>query len=208
MAKRISGYFARLEEAKRKFEENQNKPKEENDTQNSEDLSAERLFSEVWSQATPAEVMLEFLWFKKWSGVKLLLDSIQSDLVEQVRLTLKIDLQVLQLYESKSEAMNICQDVNLPILDALSQMMGVCLRNIISPPTKECLLCGKALTKLNHPVNVPIHTTNGPEMATKYMWQCHRCPSTVKMRGIYEGSNRIYYHIGRNSRGDLLRAVQ
>ena len=115
MAKRISGYFARFEEAKRKFEENQNKPKEENDTQNSEDLSAERLFSEVWSQATPAEVMLEFLWFKKWSGVKLLLDSIQSDLVEQVRLTLKIDLQVLQLYESKSEAMNICQDVNLPI---------------------------------------------------------------------------------------------
>ena len=107
MAKRISGYFARFEEAKRKFEENQNKPKEENDTQNSEDLSAERLFSEVWSQATPAEVMLEFLWFKKWSGVKLLLDSIQSDLVEQVQLTLKIDLQVLQLYESKSEAVII-----------------------------------------------------------------------------------------------------
>ena len=149
MAKRISGYFARFEEAKRKFEENQSKPMEENDTQNSEDLSAERLFSEVWSQATPAEVMLEFLWFKKWSGVKLLLDSIQYD-----------------------------HDVNLPIIDALSQMMGVCLRNIISPPTKECLLCGKALTKLNHPVNVPIHTTNGPEMATKYMWQCHRCPST------------------------------
>ena len=88
--------------------------------------------------------------------------------------------------------------ITITILDALSSKIGINLRTMIAPPTTKCLLCCKDLTPNNEPVHVPLHTIKGPQLATKYTWECRscRCVSDFGKQGQIDcSSKQIYYQV-------------
>ena len=178
-------------EQERKVRDERAKEKEEN----KEEVSAQKLFDDLIRAASPGDILTEYLWFKR-NLIPKLLDSIGTHLLMQVRTHLNIDEAKEKLCESTSGESVKLEGDRFPILDSLSCLLGVCLRNILAPPVQKCVLCQGSLTLLNKPVSVPLHTLAGPQMATKYMYQCKSCPGTFKFRNQYEDKNRIYYHIG------------
>ena len=88
--------------------------------------------------------------------------------------------------------------ITITILDALSSKIGINLWTMIAPPTTKCLLCCKDLTPNNEPVHVPLHTIKGPQLATKYTWECRscRCVSDFGKQGQIDcSSKQIYYQV-------------
>ena len=184
-------FHARLKQAKEKFKATQNKTETEGpNPASSKQYTNENSFSDLLSVSTTAEIMSEYLLFK--GNLRNLLPSFGPKLIQDVRRHFKIG-EVTSI--SSEDGMKFSKG-QFPLLDALSQDLGICLRNILTPPTTICLLCEKKLTVKNKPVNVPLFTLSGPEMATKWMYQCRNCKSASLMRGLYESHSTIYYHIG------------
>ena len=99
----------------------------------------------------------------------------QSDLVHLVKTELGVDnLKLCGRSNFKGD--------NYPILDALSCKLGISLRHILAPPTTSCLLCGKDLVSNHKPSQVPLHSVNGPLIASKYGWECKGCRGAGQFR--------------------------
>ena len=82
-----------------------------------------------------------------------------------------------------------------PILDDLSCKLSLPLRNILAPPCQDRLLCEKSLVRNHKPTVVPLHTLNGPEIASKYSWECRSCRNIHIFDNKYEKNARAYYQI-------------
>ena len=98
-----------------------------------------------------------------------MLNNQKSDLLHLV----KTELDVADLDQKLCGKLNFKGD-NFPILDALSCKIKLNLRHIIAPIT-SCLLCHKDLVANNKPAHVPLHTLKGPQLASKYGWECRAC---------------------------------
>ena len=153
--------------------------------------SASEMLEKILKEASPDDIVGEFLWFLK--SVPKLLNNQISDLVHLV----KTELDVGKKEKKLCGKFNFSGD-SYPILDALSCKIGINLRTIIAPPTTKCILCKKELTPNHKPIQVPLHTMNGPQLATKYAWECRscRCVGDFGEPGQVDCSkNRIYYQV-------------
>ena len=176
-----NNYLARFQEAEEQHKAEQEKNEEEQveeDTVQEDTVSAEKHFQNVMSEASPGDILAEYLWFKR-NLIPKLLDTVGSKLLMEVRKHLNIDEAKERLCDTSAEKVKP-EGTSFPILDSLSSLIGICLRNVMAPPVMRCILCGENLTLLNKPVNVPLHTLSGPQMATKYMY--HR----VFLKGHFE----------------------
>ena len=82
------------------------------------------------------------------------------------------------------------------LLDQLGIKTGRSLR-VLCPPVKKCLLCDGALATNNAPIQIVVHTLNGPKMYSKYILRCKNCRLTSKQKfKDTEDKLRqdIYYH--------------
>ena len=153
--------------------------------------SAAEMFSKIMLQASPDDIYGEYLWFVK--NLPKMINNKLSDLLHLVRTELGVE-RVKGLLCGK---LNFTGN-NFPILDALSCKVKINLRNIIAPPTTTCLLCAKPLTANNEPSHVPLHTPNGPELATKYSWECRSCNGVGNFGlpvQLQSTNRRIYYQV-------------
>ena len=135
--------------------------------------TASEMLERVLQQASPDDIMGEYIFFLK--NLPKLLNNVESDLIQEVKAELGIG------------KLKLCGKVNFkgsdyPILDALSCKMGKSLRHILAPPTTSCLLCGKVLIANHKPSQVPLHSLNGPGIASKYAWECRGCRGAVQFR--------------------------
>ena len=130
--------------------------------------NATEMLAKLLSQATPDDILVEYLWFLK--NLPNLLNNQKSDLIHLV----KTELGVADLDEKLCGRLNFKGD-NFPILDALSCKVKLNLRHILAPPTTSCLLCHKDLIANHKPAQVPLHTLKGPQLASKYGWECRGC---------------------------------
>ena len=130
--------------------------------------TAEELLRKILAKATPSDVLAEYMFFLKI--VPSLLNNQLSDLLHVVKTELGID----QIVGKIGTRLNF-KGKRFPILDALSFKLGTNLRHILAPPTTSCLLCSKTLVANNKPTQVALHTPDGPEMATKFSWECKNC---------------------------------
>ena len=130
--------------------------------------TAEELLRKILAKATPSDVLAEYMFFLKI--VPSLLNNQLSDLLHVVKTELGID----QIVGKIGTRLNF-KGKRFPILDALSFKLGTNLRHILAPPTTSCLLCSKTLVANNKPTHVALHTPDGPEMATKFSWECKNC---------------------------------
>ena len=162
-------YLEQIEEVKRKKHEDIVVPDEKVDFEFVA-ATAEELLRKILSKATPSDVLAEYLFFLK--NVPSLLNNQLSDLLHVVKSELGID-QIVGEIETKQ---NFKGD-RFPILDALSFKLGTNLRHLLAPPTTTCLLCSKTLVANHKPTQVSLHTPGGPQMATKYAWECKNCSS-------------------------------
>ena len=140
---------------------------EKNDFEFEASTAAEML-EKILREATSDDILLEYLWFLR--KLPPLLNNQQSDLIHLVKTELGVaglDQKLCGRFKFKGK--------NFPILEALSCKIKVNLRNIIVPPTTSCLLCKKDLVANNKPANVPLHTSKGPELASKFAWECKAC---------------------------------
>ena len=165
-----------------------------------ESESADEYFKRVLSNSSPADVLLEFFWFKR--NLPQLTNNKMVELIEDVKKHLNVD----NLTTSTGRTEMHFSGNQFPILDALSYKIGSNLRNIIAPPTTKCVLCGKNLVSNNKPVNVPLFSECGPEMATKYEWECTSCTSVYLFRSENPNnfnSTRIYYQVDQYGNPDI-----
>ena len=137
--------------------------------------TASEMLLKILEQASPDDIIGEYIWFLK--NMPKLLNNQESDLIHLVRSELGV------------ENLKLCGKVNFkgsnfPILDALSCKLGMSLRHILAPPTTSCLLCGKDLIANHKPAQVPLHSVNGPGIASKYGWECRGCCGADQFRSV------------------------
>ena len=130
--------------------------------------TSEELLRKILSKATASDILAEYLYFLK--VVPPLLNNHLSDLLNVVQ----TELDINQIVGKIGTKLNFKGD-QFPILDALSFKLGTNLRHILAPPTTTCLFCSKTLIGNNKPTQVALHTPGGPQMATKYAWECRNC---------------------------------
>ena len=194
MAKRgkQGSFLAMMEEAKKqKIGGGEDEPKKINEEEPPK--TADEAYQKILSTSTPCDVYFEYLYFLK--RLPKLLTNVEVELVEKV----KSELNINEVKRRISEQVNR-DEVNLkgdayPILDALSFKLGLPLRNILAPPCQDCLLCEKPLIRNNKPTVVPLHTLNGPELASKYSWERRSCKNIHNFDNKYERNARVYYQI-------------
>ena len=146
------------------------------------------LLKHLVKQATPDDIYCDYLYFVR--NLPQLLNNQSTELIHLVRK----ELNIAEVQKNLGGKVNFKGDT-FPILDALSCKIGTNLRNILAPPTIVCLLCERPLTVNNAPTQVPLHTLNGPQLATKYSWECRTC------RGIGQ------FNINRNVNGDIIHCA-
>ena len=201
------GYLAQMEEAKRRKLEEDSKVKvgevaeKKREEKEEHKSSSDERFQTMLAKATPNDIYGEYLFFLKM--LPKLQNNAEQELIKTVRTNLKIDEVKLELSKpSSGERLNLKGD-QYPLLDALSFKLGLCLRNILAPPTDTCLLCEKPLQRNNKPTVVPFHTLGGPEMASKYSWECRSCTGIYSFRGRYENNCRVYYSVDQYGNPDM-----
>ena len=134
-----------------------------------EGLTSHEFFAKLLTTATKLDRILEFLLFKR--NLPNLLPEVQIGLETLVRTELKVEeaLANVNLGDGVTS-----ENGETPLLDALGQRIGQPLAHILAPPTVDCLLCKKRLTKHHHPSTVALFALTGPMLASKYSWRyCH-----------------------------------
>ena len=192
------GYAAAFMESKHKKARLE---KDESEEKDDTGKSASDLFHEVMSQATPTDIWSEYTFFLQ--HLPTLLDNVQEDLIGKVEKHLKIAEVKEKIGQPGDHSRLNYKGDDYPILDSLSCHLGFILKKIISPPTQKCLLCDKFLTRNHDATIVPLHTLKGPELVSKFSWQCHRCAGTFQFRNRTENNTRIYYNIDNYGNPDM-----
>ena len=149
------------------------------------------------SKSTPTDVLNEYYWLFK--NIPNLVNNELSDILIDVKTNLKIEHH---LEIKRDDKMNIKGDKH-PILDALSCKLGYSVKNWIAPPTVDCLLCEKKLMRNNKRLQVVLFTQMGPEMATKYIWECQSCTGTFAFNNKFQDKNRVYYYVDSYGNPDM-----
>ena len=147
--------------------------------------NADEYFNNILSTSTPTDVLSEYYLFLK--TIPTLLNNELSEQINEVKKSLKIEDQLKLKTDDK---INIKGDQH-PILDALSFKLGYNVKNWLAPPTVECLLCGKNLLRNHKPSQVVLHTQMGPEMATKYIWECRTCTGIFTFNNKFQSNKAI-----------------
>ena len=142
---------------------------ENRDRLEAEGLTSQEFFSKLITTATKLDRILEFLLFKR--NLPDLLPEVKRSLETLVRTELQVEeaLANVNLGDGVTS-----ENGETPLLDALGLRIGQPLAHILAPPTVDCLLCKKRLTKNNHPSTVALFALTGPLLASKYSWRyCH-----------------------------------
>ena len=162
------------------------------------------LLKHLVKQATPDDIYCDYLYFVR--NLPQLLNNQSTELIHLVRK----ELNIAEVQKNLGGKVNFKGD-KFPILDALSCKIGTNLRNILAPPTIVCLLCERPLTVNHAPTQVPLHTLNGPQLATKYSWECRTCRGigqfninrNVNEDIIHCANKRVIYHVDMYGNSDL-----
>ena len=166
--------------------------------------SGNEYFERIYEKETSIEIFLEWLLFLK--RLPAFENKDIKDIKDEVKNNLKIDeiekdISFHELHFGNKDT------THTPVLDALSAKLGYSL-NIISPPTRDCLLCGKCL--VNRHAGRPstltaLFSLTGPKIATKLTWTCRNCKNGWKLDGNLHGpSENISYfpdRFGNTQRG-------
>ena len=136
-------------------------------------VEADMRLEEILSKASPHDVWLEYMYFKR--SMPKLLEWERSELLSAVKEHLKIPEVKKKMSEDLDDESINLGGKGFPILEALSIKMGVSLLYILAPPCTTCLICNRTLTRYNTPCTVALHTLDGPVVATKFSYRCHRC---------------------------------
>ena len=164
--------------------------------QESRTSDADEEFDRLLLKASPCDVYYEYLHFRKLMPP--LLPKVHGQLLEMVQNHLKISEVKMKLVggnETVNFTSSSLDEANhtYPLLDALSLKLGYSLRYLVAPPTTKCLLCNEELTLYNQPTTVVIHTLQGPQIGTKYSWQCRRCDGMWRFSVNQGAKNRVFY---------------
>jgi hypothetical protein len=194
--KRKSDYLEQIMNVKKAKTEADKAEAAKIEEETKEDATADEHLARILKNSSSSDIMYEYLTLKK--RMPKLLNNEESNLLHEVKKELKINeiekenwVKVEQNYKGEN---------NHPILDALSFKLGMSLKHILAPPTTKCLLCKKFLIPKHKPVQVALHTTSGPEMATRYIWECKRCVGAHQMKEskissvANQDSDDIHYH--------------
>ena len=127
---------------------------------------AQEYFSKIIESATKMDRILEYLLFKRDLPKLLPEEKIRLDLLVRKELMVDEALASVQV-----EDMVTSLNGPTPILDALGLKHGQPLAHILAPPTLDCLLCARRLTKNNHPSTGALFDLDGPLLASKYSWR-------------------------------------
>ena len=166
--------------------------------------SANDYFERIYEKETHVEIFLEWLLFMK--RLPAFENMAIKEIKDEVKQNLKID-EIERNISFHEMHFNTKDTTHTPVLDALGAKLGYSL-NIISPPTKECLLCGKCL--VNRHAGRPstltaLFSLTGPKIATKLTWTCRNCKNGWKLDGNLHGpiENISYFpdRFGNTQRG-------
>ena len=129
-------------------------------------MTSQEYFSKLLTTSTKLDKILEYLLFKR--NLPNLLPEVKTALETLVRTELKVEeaLCNLDLGDAVTQ-----EDGETPLLDALGLRIGQPVARILAPPTVDCLLCHRQLTKHNTPSTVALFTMTGPLLASKYIWR-------------------------------------
>ena len=127
--------------------------------------TSDEFFRSKMISSSKQDRYLEFQLFRR--NCPKLLPAVESELdalVKKELLVESVDVDDPLLHHDKT----------MPLLNALSNKIGLALEHILAPPTIHCLLCQKLLVKSqNPPVLVSLMELEGPSLATKYSWRCN-----------------------------------
>ena len=133
-------------------------------------VEADMRLEEILSKASPHDVWLEYMYFKR--SMPKLLEWERSELLSAVKEHLKIPEVKKKMSEDLDDESINLGGKGFPILEALSIKMGVSLLYILAPPCTTCLICNRTLTRYNTPCThlapsffekVQIGRSGGPE---------------------------------------------
>ena len=124
-------------------------------------------FDSLLSKLTEAEKNYQYVNWKK-TIPKSLLPAKKRALI----LTVRAELGIREGLKIGGEIEDRRSD---DLLDLLSIKLGYSLK-ILCPPITECLLCGLRLANRDQsPVQVMVHSTDGPSVYSKYSYRCCGC---------------------------------
>ena len=129
-------------------------------------LTSQEYFAKLLRTATNMDRILEYLLFKR--NLPELLPEVKLELDLWVRRELMVEEALANF---QIEDLVTKEDGPTPLLDALGIRAGQPLAQILAPPTIDCLLCSRRLTKHNHPSTVACFSMEGPSLARKYTWR-------------------------------------
>ena len=125
----------------------------------------EEYFAKVLRTSTPLDRVYEYLVFKR--NLPELLPDEKLQLESRVR----DELMVESAGAFFKDGSFTNTDGDTPLLDALALKIGQPLSHVLAPPTRDCLLCHRRLTRNNLPSTVVFFKLDGPQLASKYSWR-------------------------------------
>ena len=195
---RGNDYLYLMEDHQKKNEKEQSEANKDNERKIDGKESSDELFEKAMGKACPLEVLSEYTWFM--NHLPKLVDKEEENIVQMVQRHLKIDQMKKAVGHFSDENFNRDPDDPFPLLDSLSCVLGISLRFIAAPPTKTCLLCCRDLrmssNKPSH-ATLSLHTGSGPQLLTKYVYECRSCSGIYSFNKKYELHNRLYFHLDR-----------
>ena len=160
----------------------------------------DQYFKRVYENSSVNDITLEYLYFLR--NLPPLPNTQLALTVNKVSSELKIqNLSPIQMEHISPDPSHVTRRFDrFPILDALSCKLGISLRNILAPPTAICILCQKPLVANNKPVQVPLFDNSGPDVGTKYIFDCNNCKAAWKLNPIKQTRSlkqHVHYHPDR-----------
>ena len=141
----------------------------------------------------PEEIFSEFTTFLRNLNPNLILSE-TNDIITKVKSELGIDTILANISKLNVEKLlHISKGHQL--LEHLGIFLGKSLK-FLCPPVTVCILCEKQLTKNNQPTQVVVHTVNGPQMYTKYIYRCRGCKMSKNNsdKSVVFQPQDVYYH--------------
>ena len=140
------------------------------------------------------EVLCEYLNFLR--NLPDIIPSEKQKLIDIVKNEWNIDEALTNIHNLKFEKKLVDKGEGDYLLDHLAIKLGRSLR-VLCPPVSKCLLCEGRLATNNKPIQIVVHTLNGPLMYSKYILRCKNCRLTTKHK--FKVTNEklrqdIYYH--------------
>ena len=125
----------------------------------------EEYFVKVLRTATPSDRIYEYFVIKR--NFPELLPDVRLQLESRVRDELMVEIDGAHFNDGSLTN----TDGDTPLLDALGLKIGQPLSHVLAPPTRDCLLCHRRLTRNHLPSIVVLFKLDGPQLASKYSWR-------------------------------------